>query len=189
MAITNSAESPAYEPGNHPDLKPPLGETGIISWFRKNLFSSPLSVFLTLVTLWLLWKMLPGIVDWIFTDAVFRADSRAACREINDGACWAFIEKRLGQFAYGFYPEGSRWRVILSFILLPIALAPLLFEKVPFRRQLFYFSLFFPFLVYFLLLGGNIGPELTGNWLLVLAAFIIVPLALLYSCRGSFFMR
>lgn len=183
MAMTDSAPSQSFEPGNHPDLKPPLGESGLLNWLKRNLFSSPLSIFLTLVTLWALWKTVPGIIDWIFVDAVFSADSRAACREINTGACWAFIEKRMDQFIYGFYPEESRWRVILSFILLPFALAPLLFEKIPYRRQLFFFSLFFPVLVYFLLLGGNIGPELEGNWLLVLAAWILLPVLLIFAAK------
>lgn len=157
-----------YQPGEHPDLKPPLGETGVLKWFRRNLFSSPLSIFLTLLTIWLLWKILPVAINWLFVDAVFKADSRAACREISQGACWGFIDKRLNQFAYGFYPAAERWRVNLFLILIPIALLPLLFEGVRFRRQLFWFSALFPVLAFFLLLGGPVN-----------LAWLLLPLALL----------
>ena len=39
-----------YAPGEHPDLKPPVGQTGVLLWLRKNLFSSPFNVALTIVT-------------------------------------------------------------------------------------------------------------------------------------------
>ncbi len=168
MAESISTNAQSYEPGNHPDLKPPLGETGVLNWLRRNLFSSPLSIFLTLVTLWLLWKILPTAFNWLFFDAVFNADSRAHCREIDTGACWAFIDKRLTQFIYGFYPEAHRWRVNLSFLLLPVALAPLLFEGIPYRRQLLWFSILFPVIAFFLLLGGRVN-----------LAWLLLPFALL----------
>lgn len=167
MADSLTSNNESYEPGNHPDLKPPLGEAGVPNWLRRNLFSSPLSIFLTLVTIWVLWKILPVALDWLLFDAVFNADSRAGCREIDTGACWAFIDKRLSQFIYGFYPEAHRWRVNLSFLLLPIALAPLLFEGIPYRRQLLWFSLLFPVIAFFLLLGGRVN-----------LAWLLLPIAL-----------
>lgn len=152
--MTTQSAATQYEPGRHPDLKPPLGQTGILLWMRKNLFANPLSIVLTLVSVYALWKMIPPAYSWLIGDAVFDADSRLSCREQGDGACWGFIKIRWDQFVYGFYPVAERWRVILAFILLLVALAPLLWAKLPARRQLLWFSAAFPFIGYWLLVGG-----------------------------------
>ena len=55
--------------------------------------------------------------------ADFAGESRADCS--GEGACWVFVKARLGQFLYGFYPEGERWRVDLAFALLVAACLPL----------------------------------------------------------------
>ena len=70
------------------------------------------------------------------------------------GACWAFIAVRLNQFLYGFYPSEELWRVNLSFALLLLALAPVLFDKVPGRKYLFWITAFFPFIAGWLIFGG-----------------------------------
>lgn len=143
-----------YEAGTHPDLKPPIGQRGVLFWLRKNLFSSPFNVLLTLVTLYFLYIIVPPALNWAYFDAVFFAESRAECRQIGSGACWAFIDKRLSQFTYGFYPVEQRWRVVLCFILFLVALLPILWDKTPARRKMLWFSLGFPFIAYWLLVGG-----------------------------------
>ena len=57
-------------------------------------------------------------------------------------------------FTYGFYPEEHRWRVNLSFILLIVALIPVLFDKAPYRSLGLKFSIAFPFIAGWLLVGG-----------------------------------
>ncbi len=143
-----------YAPGEHPDLKPPIGQTGVLLWLRKNFFSSPFNVFLTLATLYFLYLIIPPALSWMFADAVFVADSRDHCRELGDGACWGFIEKRLGQFTYGFYPLEERWRVNLTFVIFIFALLPVLWDKMPARRKWIWVPLVFPFVAAWLLLGG-----------------------------------
>ena len=97
-------------------------------------------------------------------DAVADASSRKECRTIDSGACWAVIFKRIGQFVYGFYPHAERWRPDTAFILLIVAVAPLLYPNLPFRRQLFWFSAVYPALAYFLICGGIFGlPEVGTN--------------------------
>jgi len=148
-----SDTTPTYLPGEHPDLKPPIGERGIVYWLRTNLFSSPFNIILTCVTLYLLYLLIPPMLSWFLVDAVFVADSRVQCRELGSGACWGFIGKRFGQFTYGFYPHDQRWRVDLTFVLFLLALVPLLWEK--FRQQKYLlFTLVFPLIGYWLLLGG-----------------------------------
>lgn len=74
-----------YEPGTHPDLPPPLGSTGPIKWVRENLFSSPTNVVLTILAVFFLYKIIPGMVAWTFTDATWIAADRNECRALNSG--------------------------------------------------------------------------------------------------------
>ena len=144
----------AYPPGEHPDLPPPVASAGVLGWLRANLFSSAFSSALTIVTLWLTYLLVSGIADWMVFDAVVSADSRTACRAIDSGACWAVVSTRLDQFAYGFYPADARWRPNLAFVLLFVALAPILFFGLPGRRKLIWFSAAYPFLASWLIHGG-----------------------------------
>ena len=143
-----------YEPGTHPDLPPPMATSGPIVWLKENLFGSPLNVVLTLVSLYLLYLILPGLLNWAIIDAVFSAGSREECRAIDSGACWAIANVRFGQFIYGFYPEHLRWRVNLTAVLFFLAILPLLWDKAPYRQQWFIYSALFPIIGYFLLVGG-----------------------------------
>ena len=147
-------QSQSYEPGTHPDLPPPMLASGPIKWVRDNLFSSPLNVVLTLGVILLLGVLIPPALNWFLIDAVFDAGSRNECRELGTGACWAIIVVRFSQFVYGFYPEALRWRVDLAFILLLVALVPLLYDKTPFRRIGIIFSCIYPVIAFFLLWGG-----------------------------------
>jgi len=143
-----------YEVGRHPDLPPPLVERGVVKWARDNFFSDATSIVLTAVALYFLYKVVPPFVEWAFVDAVWNADHRNECRARGEGACWAVLRARIAQFTYGFYPAHLYWRVNTAFVLLFVALAPLLFEHVPGRRYLLWFSLTYPVLAFFLLWGG-----------------------------------
>ncbi|MHA1165113.1 MAG: amino acid ABC transporter permease, partial [Alphaproteobacteria bacterium] len=129
MSDTTTTQS--YPVGQHPDMPPPLLESGIIYWIRKNLLSSWTNATLTLIGLYGLWVILPPFYDWAFGDAIFNAADRAECQSKGDGACWAFIQERFKIFIYGFYPEPERWRSIVAFVLLFVAIGPLLFDKFP----------------------------------------------------------
>jgi len=130
----------AYPPGEHPDMKPPIGQSGVLYWLHKNLFSTPFNVALTLLTAYFLYQIVPPLFSWLMVDSVFVADSRDHCRELGSGACWGFIGKRLGQFTYGFYPHDERWRVVLCFVLLIIAAIPILWDKAPNRGKWLFFA-------------------------------------------------
>ncbi len=153
MADT-TMNAPQHPIGEIPDESPPLATTGVLGWVRKNLFSSIPNGILTVLSILLLVLILPGILNWAIFDSVVKAGSRAECIEINDGACWAVIAARFDQFIYGFYPADLRWRVNLTFILFIVALLPILFDNLPYRRQFLWFSLAFPVIAYILLLGG-----------------------------------
>ena len=161
-----------YRPGTHPDLPPPGISLGPVLWIKENLFSSATNVFLTVVSAYFLWLVIPPLLEWAFFDAAFTGESRKDCRAQAPGACWAFIQSRLQLFIYGFYPKPERWRVNLSAILLAVALVPVLWENVPRRSKLLLFTCFYPFLAGWLLVGGlglePVDSDLFGGILLTL---------------------
>lgn len=160
----------SYPIGQIPDMPPPLLESGAIFWVRKNLLSSWTNVALTILGVWFLWTILPPMYNWMIAGAVFNAADRTECQSLGDGACWAFINERFIIFIYGFYPEAERWRVILAFGLMFLALGPLLFDNFPYRGKAMLFSIAYPFIGAWLLLGGfgltEVGTDQFGGMLL-----------------------
>ena len=146
-----------YKPGSHPNLPPPLGTVGIYGWLRNNLFSSISNSLLTILSVTLLYYLIAGIIDWFLLDAVFDANSRVECKKIDNGACWAVISRRIGQFVYGFYPEVERWRIDITFYTMFVAFAPLLYPDLPKRKILLWFSAIYPFFALVLINGGFFG--------------------------------
>ncbi len=145
----------SYEPGKHPDLPPPRMQVGYMGWLRSNFFSSPFNIFLTFAALYFLYVTIPPILDWAVFRAVFDdVRHRNECREIAGGACWAVVRVRFEQFMYGFYPQELRWRPNLAFVLLFVALVPVLYDRVPYRKLWLWFSLIYPVLAFFMLWGG-----------------------------------
>ena len=110
---------------------------------------------MTFITLVMLYWIVPHMLEWAYFDAVFSgANHRNECREIADGACWVVVVNRFEQFMYGFYPEHLRWRVNVTFILLFVALAPVLYDRMRGRKYLLWFSLIYPLFAYFMVWGG-----------------------------------
>ncbi|MGP3697891.1 ABC transporter permease subunit [Rhodobacter sp. NSM] len=161
MSDTHAQTVPFVRETMLPPVAPPTNEAGVIHWLRRNLFSGPLNIALTLIGAFAIYYMLHGIVPWLM-HSVWAADNLAQCRQIiaerwgegATGACWAVIRERWTQFLYGFYPNHLYWRPTATFFLLFVALAPVLFAWVP--RKLIWFSLAYPFLAFWLLWGGSI---------------------------------
>ncbi len=180
MSDTTITES--YAPGTHPDMPPPLLSSGAIYWVRKNLLSSWTNAILTFLGLWGLWAILPPLYQWWFADAVFVAADRAECQSLGDGACWAFITERFRIFIYGFYPVPSRWRVDLAFVLMFVATGPLLFDKFPYRGKALLFSMAYPFIAAWLLLGGfGLAPVGTDQFAGMLLNVIVGVTGIAFS--------
>jgi general L-amino acid transport system permease protein len=69
-----------HRAGAHPELPPPTASVGTVGWLRRNLFSSPLNSALTLAALYLLYLVIPPLVDWAILQANWGpGSSRAAC--------------------------------------------------------------------------------------------------------------
>ena len=167
--MTDSATPSRYVPGTHPDMPPPRRTTGVVGWVYKNLFSTPLNVALTLVGVYILYLIVPPLVEWALIKSVWTAENRTECwgkMEVQEeAACWAFIKSRLSLFVYGFYPEAERWRVNLSFVALIFAIVPVLYDRLPGRRRWMWYVAAFPFLVGWLLVGGfGLAPVETSQF-------------------------
>jgi general L-amino acid transport system permease protein len=171
------------EPGLRPSLPPPTLETGAIGWLRHNLFSSWLNAILTLLALYILYLIIPPFLTWAVMDATWTVPPLAAgqtdhppqfadCRA-NAGACWIFVEARLPQFVYGFYPADERWRVNIVFLILAVSVFGLLSERIKRKKELaiFFFAIF-PILAFWLLYGGLglniVETRLWGGFMLTL---------------------
>ena len=112
---------------------------------------------MTLVGAFIIYSLLAAVIPWLFIDSVWNATSLSDCRSIDNGACLAVIKERYLQFIYGFYPDEERWRPVLSFFLMIVAVAPILFAGVP--RRILYLSGLYPAIAYWLIWGGTIwGP-------------------------------
>ena len=135
-----------------PERAAPVTTVGIVGWLRVNLFSSWINTAFTIIALYLLWLIIPGLIDWVFISSDISGDDRFACT--SAGACWAWLDQRIDQFLYGFYTPDQTWRVNIAVVLLIPALAPLLFEGVPLARYLRWFSLAYPVIAAILLVGG-----------------------------------
>src|SRR5947208_566334 len=103
MAATTAPDMPAASPSD--PMGPPRSEIGVIGWLRHNLFSSWGNAFLTVVALYIVWRLVDGVVSWGIVNAVWSGDSGEACKAEGSGACWVFIKAKLSQFIYGRYPE------------------------------------------------------------------------------------
>ena len=156
--------------------KPPVATTGILGWLRMNLFSNWLNSLISLFVLYILFQFIPWILNWTVFAADFKYNfngeeiiNREMCSRVldpeNGGACWAIIYVRFYQFMYGFYPREEVWRVNLSYIMLAVAIVPLLFDKFPFRKHFLKFTYVFPIIAFFLLNGGlGLEPVSTNKW-------------------------
>jgi general L-amino acid transport system permease protein len=147
-------------------LAPPIERVGALRWMRDNLFNSPFNAALTLLALWLLWRTIPPILDWAIFDATWQGTSRADCAEVT-GACWTFVKVRFGQFMFGFYPPDERWRVILAFAILVVAMTPLFIRGFQHKIALGAGILFiYPVVAFYLFHGGAFGLRVvqTSLW-------------------------
>ena len=108
--------SEAYSTSSAQEIKPPVTSVGVIGWIKANLFNGVFNSILTLITLFLLWKTVPPLIQWALIDSVWTS-AGGACREA-DGACWSVIATNFRFIIFGFYPYDSHWRPLVAMVLL-----------------------------------------------------------------------
>jgi general L-amino acid transport system permease protein len=173
-----------------PAQAPPLTEKGAIKWLRENLFSGWFNTILTLVGLWAIYSLISASLPW-WLNGVWNASSLGECREIvaaaagpdATGACWAMVRERWHQFLFGFYPQEQYWRPILAFVLLFVAIAPVLFQALP--RRMMWLSVLYPAVAFFLLWGGPVWTPVVAmlGFVVLLVAYrlLVAPLGVVLA--------
>ena len=176
-----------------PALPPPAYSVGIPGWLRKNLFSSPLNIILTLLSVYLLAMLVPSMVDWLFLDATWHGDNSDNCKIINQagdkvdapGACWTFINVRFEQILFGLYYSAHKdqvWRPILMFTIFFGLLLPMLIPAMP-NKSYFGFALLFifPFIAFALIHGKWLGLDIadSSEWGGFLLTFILASVGII----------
>ncbi len=122
--------------------RPPLQETGIISWLRRNLFSSLLDSIISIVTLVITGSILINILRWIMLEAQWEIvflNLRVlhVGNQFPQDAVWRaklafFIMVFLGMLSVGLWGRFKRtFAAILGAIAVAMVLVPILSEGVP----------------------------------------------------------
>ena len=183
--------------GNLAASPPPASVSGPVAWIRAHLFDGPFNIVLTILILGLLAWVLPGLIRFLFIDAVWTGADREACIITEQrpvvGACWPFIVDRAAYFTYGSYPIDQRWRVNIFFAMLAVGVAWMLWLKAP-RKDIggFYFFVVLPIVSYVLLVGlpaiglPFVGTNLWGGILVSIVCSVVgivvsLPLGILLA--------
>ncbi len=153
-----------------PDLPPPITSIGAIGWTRQHLFSSPFNSALTLLSIYLLYIIIPDFLSWAFFDANWSGSNRDVCDANPAGACWTFIDVRLNQILFGLYfgqNSDQVWRPITAFGLFVAFIIPLSIPKMPCKIWLGAAIVFiFPFIAFAIIHGEWLGLPVadSGEW-------------------------
>src|SRR5271155_4139500 len=170
-------------------LPPPATGGGIFGWLRKNLFSSPGNIALTLLCVLLFAWAVPPVLRFFLLDAVWSGSGRDACLPSpqlpEPGACWAFVRVWSSYFVYGFYPAAARWRVDAFFPALAFGIVWLAWLSAP-RRGLgaVYFFIVLPVLSYVLLSGApliGLATVSTSLWGGILVTIVVATVGIVVS--------
>jgi general L-amino acid transport system permease protein len=157
-----------------PAKAPPMAQSGASRWLRENLFSTPGNTVMTLIAVYAIVWLAMQIGPWLM-NGVWSAESIRDCREQLEGAtggCFAVIAERWPQLLFGNYPAAHYDRAGLAFVMLFVALAPLLFMELP--RKMLWFTGLFPFIAYWLIWGGSL-------WVSVMALGGLVAAGIVYK--------
>ncbi len=145
----------------------PLGQTGALKWMRENLFSSFWNGLITIVFGSMVALIVYEVLPWAIQPSWGAGSLRICIDDPNiTGACWGVIRDRFNQLMFGFYPQEYQWRPLLAFVLMFVAIFPILFDRLP--RKMIWFSAIYPFLGVWLLWGGSVWTPL-----LVIAGFVV----------------
>jgi general L-amino acid transport system permease protein len=162
------AESVVFEPKQ--SRPPPVLETGLWYWMQQRLFGSITNTLITIVCLYLLYLLIPPIVNWVLIDANLSGTDRSVCEANPDGACWTFIKVRFTQIMVGLYFASNPdqlWRPIMAFAVLGGMIGWLVLPMTRYKPQVSLFALFgFPVFAYAIIEGSWLGLPVasTNDW-------------------------
>ncbi|MCK9382742.1 MAG: amino acid ABC transporter permease [Sulfuritalea sp.] len=135
------------------------------AWLRRNLFSNVFSGLTTLLLLAAALRWLPGLIDWMLLQAVFKADA-GACQAVNHaGACWGVVAEKYRFILFGRYPHTEQWRPLLATGLLLLVIVASGMRLLHRRFLLAAWALVLP--AFFILMGGGylgLSPVGSDQW-------------------------
>ena len=157
----------------------PANTKGIIHWLKDNLFSTPLNVAMTLISIAFLVWIIPPFIQWAYLDANFSGTTNKDCT--GDGACWVFVKMKIDMFMYGFYPKDQVWRLNVALGLFFVVIAIVKFSTkniIKFLTVSIYFVL-----VFILINGGLFGLEVvpTDKWGGLMLTIVVAAVGIVFS--------
>jgi len=179
--------------------KPPISQIGAVLWLKTNLFSSWINSLLTLASLYLLYIMIPPLLDWMIFNASFSFGtvnlfgfdikfSEAMATNQNcgrEGACWPYIYEKLYMYTYGFYPRTETWRpnIVFGLTALLFVIVPLVKHYKHKNRVTLSLIILYPLVSYVLIAGGFglLIPVSTDQWGGLLLTLIIASVGIIVS--------
>jgi len=184
--MTDETSATAYlHSGPTQSSPPPILARGALAWVRQRLFPNLFSSVLTLLSLGFVLWVLPGLIRFLFIDAVWSAPDGDACRVPGAGACWAFVGQKWPYFVFTSYPLEQRWRVEVTLVLGAVLVGWLLWPHV--ARKTIAAVLFFVVypIIGFILLNGwpAIGlPKIdTSLWGGIFVTLLVASVGIVFS--------
>ncbi|AWQ04575.1 amino acid ABC transporter permease [Bordetella bronchiseptica] len=181
----STTKQPAFVQAQAVQERPPPHQAGTAwAWVRQYVFESPRTFALTLACAAILYWVLRGLLDFLVLDATWSGGAVQACQasiaQGRYGACWPFIDAKLGYFVFGGYPPPQRWRVVLFFVLAAAGIVWLLARRIRAKRVgAAYFFVVLPPLSYALLVGADtlglphVSTDLWGGILVTLVVSLV----------------
>ena len=152
---------------------------------NKKINLTPFNSVLTLLSIFVLVKYIPLLLNWLIFEANISGTTKEDCT--GNGACWVFIKVWIKRFMYGMYPNAEQWRINTAFLILFVTVGSAFFIPEKYKKYLISFSILgLPLiafiLIYFLISGGFFGLEWveTGAWGGLSLTFIVSFFALIF---------
>jgi len=161
------------------EAKPaPTANKGIIFWLKENLFPDFKSSLFTLFGLYVIYSIVPPLLDWMIFNATW---SGTQDEVVNSGARWIFIIEKFDQFMYGFYPESLHWRPNLVAIISIVFVFS--FKYIKNLKVKIAGILLFPFVCFILISGGWFGLEVveTEKWGGLMLTILVAAVGIIAS--------
>src|SRR5690625_4429824 len=100
-----------------PRRQPPEVQRSWYKWVVSNFFQNYQNTIQTLIVLWVLWSIIPRVLQWGIFDAVWFTHDPDVCKAAG-GACWSVIPEKYRVMLFGTYPYDQHWRGMLSSFLI-----------------------------------------------------------------------
>ena len=137
-------------PSERRQLAPPINETGVFGWMRKNLFSSWGNGITTVVLIVAVGWILSNFLHWALFTATFDAKNGQECR--GHGACWALIREKYRYIFFGSFPYEQHWRPLFAVITM-LAMLVLSSDRRMWNKRLIAIWGIGSFITFLLMLG------------------------------------